>query len=102
MRLFDRKILLSNWWLPLCQQEEEWDALINEQLQEPEDTVKWADAVQLAIQENVASHQAENAKDKEMTYKMQRSVDLETRLAREEGQTIVRGRKRRRIRVIRP
>jgi len=37
-----------------------------------------------------------------MTKKMQRIVDMETELALKEGQTIVRGRKRHPLRVVKP
>lgn len=74
----------------MCQHEDEWDDLIDEQLKEPRDSVKWTRAVHRAIQENFEKHHADNLKDKEMMWKMQNIVDLETKLMlEEEGQLIV-------------
>lgn len=86
----------------MCEQEDEWDTLISAQLQEPEDTVMWTDAVEAAEEQNYEAHRVENAKDKDMARKMQRIVDLETQLALKEGQTIVRGRKKKPIRIVKP
>ncbi|CBX92419.1 hypothetical protein IAQ61_006187 [Plenodomus lingam] len=100
--LFDSKVLLANWWLPLSQQEDRWDIMMNAQLGEVGDETGWTEAVQMAIQQNVVAHHKELVKDAEMTKKMQRIVDLETELALAEGQTIMRGRKRRPLSVIKP
>jgi hypothetical protein len=102
INFFDSKILLYNWWLPMCEQEDKWDALINEQLTEREDGVSWTEAVRLSLKLNHETHEKDSAKDRAMVKKMQRIVDLETELALKEGQTIVRGRKRSPIRVIKP
>ncbi|KAF1946131.1 hypothetical protein EJ02DRAFT_336794 [Clathrospora elynae] len=102
IELFDIKILLGNWWLPICKQEDEWDVLINAQLRRREDTVKWTDAIRLAEQENQDAYERDVQKDREIARKMQRIVDEETEFALKEGQTIVRGRKRHPIRVIKP
>jgi hypothetical protein len=100
--LFDTKVLLDNWWLPICQQEDKWDVLMNEQLKKREDTVRWTDAVRLSQSENQEAYEKDLKKDRQITRKMQRIVDMETELALKEGQTIVRGRKRHPIRVIKP
>lgn len=101
--LFDTKVLLSNWWLPMCKQEDEWDMLINAQLKEPEeDTVRWTDAIRLSERENQEAYEKDLRKDRETTKKMQTIVDLETELALQEGQTIIRGRKKSPIQVIKP
>ncbi|KAI8936533.1 hypothetical protein NX059_006937 [Plenodomus lindquistii] len=100
--LFDKKVLLTNWWLPLCKQEDVWDTLINSQLQTFEDGTKWTEAVSMAIRENDEAHRRDLERDKEMTRKFQRIVDLETELALKEGQTIIRGRKKKPLRVIKP
>jgi hypothetical protein len=100
--LFDIKIILSNWWLPMCKDEDAWDALINTQLKKREDTVKWTDAIRLSERENYDAYEKDQQKDRDITKKMQRIVDEETKLALEEGQTIMRGRRRRPIRVIKP
>lgn len=86
----------------MCEQEDKWDALINEQLTEREDGVSWTEAVRLSLKLNHETHEKDSAKDRAMVKKMQRIVDLETELALKEGQTIVRGRKRSPIRVIKP
>jgi hypothetical protein len=86
----------------MCQQEDMWDMLINEQLKRREDTVSWTDAVWQSERENQAAYEKDLRKDKELTMKMQGIVDMETKLALEEGQTVVRGRRKRPIRVIKP
>jgi hypothetical protein len=100
--LFDSKIILSNWWLPMCKQEDEWDMHINSLLKTREDTVKWTDAIRLAERENQEAYERDLQKDRDITTQMQRIVDAETKLALKEGQTIVRGRRRHPIRVIKP
>ncbi|KAI4641542.1 hypothetical protein J4E93_007639 [Alternaria ventricosa] len=100
--LFDTRVLLENWWLPICQQEDVWDVLITAQSREREDTVKWQTAVRDSLRANQEAHQADIRNDIVMTKKMQRIVDMETELALKEGQTIVRGRKRHPLRVIKP
>ncbi|KAH8727495.1 hypothetical protein GQ44DRAFT_677226 [Phaeosphaeriaceae sp. PMI808] len=106
IKLFDMKVMLVNWWLPMAKQEDEWDALINWEaargLDGVEDEVKWIDAVKMSERQNQTAYEGEQAKDREIIQKMQRVVDLETELALKEGQTIVRGRKRRPIKVIKP
>lgn len=94
--------MLANWWLPISRQEDDWDALISVQLNKREDNVRWIDAVREAEQENQVAYDRDVAKDKEITRKMQKIVDLETDLALKEGQTIVRGRRRKPIRIIKP
>jgi hypothetical protein len=88
--------------LPICQQEDAWDVLVNEQLKKREDTVKWTDAIRLSERENQEAYEKDLRRDRELTRKMQRIVDMETKLALEEGQTIMRGRRRHPIRVIKP
>ncbi len=100
--IFEQKVSLSNWELPLCQQEDEWDALINMQLVGEEDEVSWVDAVHSAIQENQKIYLQHQRKDRLMSQKMLQIVDQETELALKEGQTIVRGRKRRPLQTIKP
>ncbi|USP74239.1 uncharacterized protein yc1106_01513 [Curvularia clavata] len=102
IELFDTKVLLSNWWLPICKQEDEWDGLIDSQLEMREDNVRWIDAIRVSERENQEAYEKDMRKDRDITKKMQRIVDLETKLALQEGQTIVRGRKRNPIRVIKP
>ncbi|EDU40263.1 Complex1-LYR-1 multi-domain protein [Pyrenophora tritici-repentis] len=100
--LFDAKVLLNNWWLPTCRQEDKWDDFLEEQLGEDKDSVKWIDAVRQAELQNQWAYERELRKDRDMTKDMQAIVDKEMELALKEGQTIVRGRKRRPILVIKP
>ena len=74
-------VLLDNWWLPICQQEDKWDVLMNEQLKKREDTVRWTDAVRLSQSENREAYEKDLKKDRQITRKMQRIVDMETELA---------------------
>lgn len=101
MRFHDR-VELGNYWLPLAKQEEEWDALMMAQLGKREDGVKWTDVVYEAKKQNIASYAEELAKDREIARKMQDIVDRETELALKEGQTVIRGRKKAPIRVLKP
>ncbi|EAT85796.1 hypothetical protein HBH56_033060 [Parastagonospora nodorum] len=106
MNLFNVKVTLGNWWLPMAQQEDEWDALVNtragRKLDAEEEKVQWVDAIKMSERENQAAYEKDLAKDRAYIRKMQRIVDLETKLALEEGQTIIRGRKKRPIKVIKP
>jgi hypothetical protein len=86
----------------MCKQEDEWDVHINSLLKKREDTVRWTDAIRLAERENQEVYERDMQKDRDITTQMQRIVDMETKLALKEGQTIVRGRRRHPIRVIKP
>lgn len=90
----------------MAQQEDEWDALVNmragRNIDGKEDDVKWVHAVNYSEKLNQEVHERNQARDKAVAKKMQRIVDLETGLALKEGQTIVRGRKKRPIKVIKP
>ncbi|KAF2030116.1 hypothetical protein EK21DRAFT_66280 [Setomelanomma holmii] len=105
-RLFDMKVMLANWWLPMAQREDEWDTWINmraKRLIDGDDGgVKWVDAVRFSERENQEAYERDQVKERATTRKMQRIVDLETELALNEGQTVIRGRKRRPIKVIKP
>lgn len=59
---------------------------------------KWADALQEASQLNLDAYDKDMATDREIARKMIRIVDEETRLALQEGQKVVRGRKGKPIR----
>jgi hypothetical protein len=106
INVFHMKVMLGNWWLPTAQQEDEWDALVNmragRSVDSDDNGVKWVDAVRLSERQNRDQYERDQANERETTRKMQRVVDMETELALKEGQTIVRGRKRRPIRVIKP
>ncbi|KAH7414355.1 hypothetical protein DE146DRAFT_32587 [Phaeosphaeria sp. MPI-PUGE-AT-0046c] len=106
MNVFNTKVMLNNWWLPMAKQEDEWDALVRGRtgkiIDGDDDRVRWVDAIWLSEQANQEAYTRDLAYDKDMTRKMQRIVDLETAMALKEGQTIVRGRKKRPIRILRP
>lgn len=93
---------MGNYWMPLAKQEDYWDMLITAQLWQREDKVKWTDAVREAERENVTLYEEELAKDREIIQKMQRIVDEETKLALKEGHTVIRGRMKSPIQVLRP
>jgi hypothetical protein len=105
-KLFDMKVMLANWWLPMAKQEDQWDAWVNKQARRrvdgDDDGVKWIDAVRLSEREYQEAYENDQAKERETIRKMQRIVDIETELALKEGQTIIRGRKRRPLKVIKP
>lgn len=105
-KVFNTKVMLSNWYSPMAKQEDEWDALVNECagriIDGDDDGVRWVDAVRLSERANQEAYTRDLAYDKEVTRKMQRIVDLETAMALEEGQIIVRGRKKRPLRILRP
>ncbi|KAF2691337.1 hypothetical protein K458DRAFT_287291 [Lentithecium fluviatile CBS 122367] len=115
---FHLRTLLLNYWVPIGRQEDEWDAILERECgfrdeNEPEEgwngegngrsgavaemPVKWADAMLAAIQENVQAYEKEIQTDKRTVEKMMAIVDAEMELAKREGQTVVRGRKRRPI-----
>lgn len=90
----------------MAQQEDEWDVLVNlragRNVDAEDENVRWVDAIKMSERENQAAYEKDLAKDRGYIRKMQRIVDLETKLALEEGQTIIRGRKKRPIRVVKP
>lgn len=90
----------------MARQEDDWDALVNmhagRNIDGKEDDVKWVHAVNYSANLNNEVHERTQARDKVIAKKMQKIVDLETGLALKEGQTIVRGRKKRPIKVIKP
>jgi len=104
--IFDKKVMLLNYWLPMARQEDEWDALVNNRagrrMDDFDNGAKWSDAVMLSARENHDAHEKDQAKDRYLITRMQRIVDLETELALKEGQTIIRGRKRHPLWVLKP
>lgn len=94
----------------MAQQEDNWDDIVNRQAGKNldddtstlEDGGRWVDAVKASEQDNLDAYRSDLAKDRMITRKMQRIVDRETELALQEGQTIIRGRKKRPISVIKP
>jgi hypothetical protein len=49
----------------MCQQEDKWDVLMNEQLKKREDMVKWTDAIRQAERENQEAYEKDLRKDAE-------------------------------------
>lgn len=94
----------------MAQQEDDWDDIVNQQAGKNlddnttslRDSEKWVDAVKASEQDNLDAYRNDLTKDKMITRKMQRIVDQETELALWEGQTIIRGRKRRPLSVVKP
>jgi len=104
-KIFDTRIMLLNWSLPMARQEDMWDTIIGEYCGrsiEGNTSVKWVDAVHSSERENQHAYEADLANDKAIIKRMQSIVDQETKLALQEGQTIFRGRTRRPIRVTKP
>ncbi|OAL50431.1 hypothetical protein IQ07DRAFT_566371 [Pyrenochaeta sp. DS3sAY3a] len=100
--IFDTKVFLNNWWKPMCQSEDAWDDLLRAQLNEGEEEEKWVDAIHLSLSQNKDAYQQEINRDKWLTKRMQYIVDKETELALKEGRTIVRGRRRKPLKIIKP
>lgn len=99
---FHRRVELQNYWLPLAQQEDEWDELVLPQLRRREDGTKWADAMHEAERQNGTEYEAELAADAALIRKMQHIVDAETKMVLKEGREVITGRKKAPIRVIKP
>lgn len=98
--VFDRMVMFSNYWAPIARQEDEWDDTLRRELGFTEDTeddveVRWTNAVSDALSTNKRAHDRYIVVDKAIARNMQKIVDQETALALEEGQRIVRGRRRR-------
>ena len=112
MATFHARIELQNYWLPLAQQEDEWDALVAREAGEGRglgdglrvvaEESRWVDEVLLAREENVEVHEEWIRRDRGLVRKMQGIVDRETELALKEGREVVRGRVKAPIRVIKP
>jgi hypothetical protein len=104
--IFDKKVMIGNWWLPMAKQEDDWDEMVDigagRRMDGPDNGVMWVDAVRLSERENQDDYERDQAKDRRLVTKMQRIVDVETKLALEEGQSIVRGRKKKRLWVLKP
>ncbi|KAF2637945.1 hypothetical protein P280DRAFT_406034 [Massarina eburnea CBS 473.64] len=99
IKLFHDRVLLSNYWIPLGRQEDEWDELLErefgvELMGSRSREMRWVDSMRKVLDENNAEHNAMMANDMATARRMTRIVEEETRLAIKEGQTVVRGRKR--------
>jgi hypothetical protein len=99
---FHRRVELQNYWMPLAEQEDQWDELVLPQLRRREDQIKWADAMHEAERLNGAEYETELAMDAALVRKMQHIVDAETELVLKEGREVVRGRKKAPIRIFKP
>jgi hypothetical protein len=112
---FHRRVLLTNYWLPIGQEEDKWDDILRKECgfhdeheqdngrqpgyngDVPQRSAKWTDIIRQAIKENEATYAEELKTDRVIAKKMLDIVNEELRLAKLEGQTVVRGRKRRPI-----
>jgi hypothetical protein len=99
IKIFDRKVLLGNYWIPISAQEDEWDEILETELgfTEKEETRtegKWVDEVEHAHSQNAKFHERDLRRSKAMAKIMLELVDKETELALKEGQKIIRGRPR--------
>lgn len=114
---FHRSVLLSNYWIPIARQEDEWDDILYREVGIRDETGRggevkkvrdrgkhgakggmtkpggWVSVMLEAHEENWQAYEKDIATDKEIAKKMLAIVDEETRLAKLEGQTVVRGRK---------
>lgn len=103
---FHTKILLLNYWTPLSNHEDEWDAILEREFDFVEKDTRlygsfdplWVDEVNVAEHAARVDHDKEMKKVAETTARMTRLVEIETELAVQEGQKIVRGRKSKPIR----
>lgn len=91
--------------MPVARQEDEWDEILIKQfgLGVMEDghshkDPKWIVALQGAHWASINAYEQELATDRELAKKMLAIVDEETRLAKLEGQEVIRGRKGKPIR----
>jgi hypothetical protein len=89
--------LLTNYWMPIAAQEDEWDAILYNEfgLLEDGSGEKWTAPFHSAIIDNNVAHEAWLRKNKEIASQMLRIVDEETALALKEGQKIVRFQRKR-------
>jgi hypothetical protein len=90
---FDSRILSGNYWQPIAEHEDEWDAMMKELGAERDGNGKWVDVMKAANRENVWAYERDLAADRVRARKMQSIVDEETALALKEGQVVTRGRK---------
>ena len=106
MATFHARIELQNYWLPLAQQEDEWDALLSREAGDGVRAVaeesRWVDEVLQAREENVEVYEEWLRRDRGLVRRMQAIVDRETALVLKEGREVVRGRAKAPIRVIKP
>jgi hypothetical protein len=94
--LFNRKVLLGNYWEPLARQEDQWDDLMERSFDLPAKMAnepRWLDAVATAQDENNTINQRYLEEDRVIAKKMQDLVKEETKLALSEGRPVQRGRK---------
>jgi hypothetical protein len=106
METFHARIELQNYWLPLAQQEDEWDELVAAEgekgMEQGAEEGRWVDVVLKAREENVEVYEEWSRRDRGIVKKMQGIVDRETALVLKEGREVVRGRVKAPIRVMKP
>jgi hypothetical protein len=87
--LFDRRTLLTHYWLPIATSEDEWDELLEDELGLEEDgEQRWVDPFNDSLADNAAVYDAQLKKTAQIARRMLKIVDLETELALKEGQRI--------------
>ncbi|KAL5391581.1 hypothetical protein PMIN06_003168 [Paraphaeosphaeria minitans] len=98
---FHDRILYLNYWIPLSNHEDEWDAILEKDCDFVEKNTRkygtfdplWVDEVIIAEQANRTAHDKDLKKTTETVTRMTELIDKERVLAIQEGQKIVRGRK---------
>ncbi|KAF2735240.1 hypothetical protein EJ04DRAFT_435445, partial [Polyplosphaeria fusca] len=94
--MFDRKILLSKYWEPLAQQEDQWDEQLRKACgikPEKGNDPLWMHSVRLAKQESTQAYERYTAQDRRIAKQMHDIVEEEKKLAMAEGREVIRGRR---------
>jgi len=95
------KITLSNYWIPIGQYEDGWDRMLEKNLgftDKDDKETSWVHEMKQALMTNEKESQDETRRERHIASKMIALIDQETKLAIEEGQTVIRGRKNKPIR----
>ncbi|KAF2706727.1 hypothetical protein K504DRAFT_412216, partial [Pleomassaria siparia CBS 279.74] len=93
IKSFDSRNLLKNYWFPIAENEDQWDAMMDELADEQGGDGQWVDAILHAEKLNKRAYDTKLATDRLMALKMQSIVERETELALKEGHVVMRGRK---------
>ncbi|PVI08581.1 hypothetical protein DM02DRAFT_6491 [Periconia macrospinosa] len=94
---FHEKTLLSNYWSPIARQEDAWDDILETNCGVADDIdtgVRWIDQVDLACRNESKWYEMALAQDRAVARKMAEIVEEETKLAKQEGQRIQKGRRK--------
>ncbi|KAJ4296649.1 hypothetical protein N0V90_006697 [Kalmusia sp. IMI 367209] len=100
---FHLKVLLTNYWIPMSNYEDEWDIILGKEcgIVDNDGAAKelpWVYEMVKAERANTTAFEKDMATDRDIATRMVALVDKETELAVLEGQKIQRGRKSRPIR----